>query len=205
MKTTKYALAKAIGFVGLFIAVSLPTRAQTFFMGFQNTTGAPAPTSGGFTYGPVNGFPYFGAPAFSNFQVTWDGLTFDLTGSANGPETFGGDECNPFSSPGFGLAIMTQTVSGCKTTPTYEWFAFAGNPPIGASFAFGVITNGVGDSQRGGASIEIFSDPTGTPTIPNASASGTWTVTQVPEPPGALLLAAGLLALMGTKRMLRLA
>lgn len=216
MKTTKYVLAKAIGFLGLIIAVALPARATTVvgsFTGniaFTAAGGGIAPTSGGFTYAPDPASPFYPAPSFSNFMVTWNGITFDLTGSANGPESFGGDECNLFSSTGFGFAIMTQSVSGCKTTPTYEWFATTGNPSFGQlpSFRFGVITSGGGDSQAGGASLEIFSDPTGTPVIPGASASGTWTVTSVtsvPEPPSGLLLATGLLALMGVRRKLRLA
>jgi hypothetical protein len=44
------------------------------------TGGSPKPTAGSFTYDETN-------PQFSSFFVTWDGLTFDLTSSANAPGT----------------------------------------------------------------------------------------------------------------------
>ena len=46
------------------------------------TGGSPNPTMGSFTYDSTN-------PQFSNYTVIWDGITFDLTSSANSPTIIG--------------------------------------------------------------------------------------------------------------------
>ena len=53
-------------------ALATPTQYDIAFSG-----GSPTPT-GSFLYDPT-------VPTFSDFIVTWNGLTFDLTGAANTP------------------------------------------------------------------------------------------------------------------------
>jgi len=84
---------------------------------------------------PTGSFTYdAAAPLFTNFIVSWDGLTFDLTASANAPNDVGagGPAClGGLAGPAAGFAWMNP---GCQTFPV-GWAGDAtpvGNNVIGA-------------------------------------------------------------------------
>jgi hypothetical protein len=99
--------------------LSLPAFADpvTYRIDFTggSVKGTPLPF-GSFTYDPNVGF--------SDFLVTWDGVTFDLTSSANAPElatdpATGCDSAAPDYQ--YGFIFVTQTATGCTVPAQYAW------------------------------------------------------------------------------------
>ena len=129
-------------FAELFLAISAPSaRAQTvtYDINFTNTIPAdgPSPSSGSFEYNYLTG-------SFVRFTVVWDGLTFDLTSSANNPSiTSGPPACiGAATGPAATLALMTQCdIANPATTSTY-WHAINTNLPVPAPkiAVFGFVT-----------------------------------------------------------------
>jgi hypothetical protein len=186
----------------LGIVVAPPAHATAInVINFTNTTGVAAAPTGSFTYGLGPSCYYPGVPCFTNFTVLWDGMTFDLTSSANGPESLGFPLCTPLAlGPVLGFQIMNQSVPvpSCVTTLTYSWSSQVGGDASTASFGF-AVQSAVGGNQ--GGSLVIYADPTGTPTIANTSSSGDWTLAPVTTPePATLLLAGAGLACLGVRR-----
>ena len=109
-KTLRSLLGAAVITVICAPASATPTQYDIAFTG-----GSPAPT-GSFLYDPA-------VPAFSDFIVTWNGLTFDLTGSANTPVFNGGTVlqlplCGA-TSVNAALTFGILTGSGCS--PVIDW------------------------------------------------------------------------------------
>jgi hypothetical protein len=174
-------------------AAATPVDYNITFTLLWDTNSLAAPT-GDFTYDPT------AANGFSNFLVSWDGHTFDLTNAANHPLVGGSPgPCDPtgLSNAASSFYILNNP-GACNSIPQYTvyWYAFflVGNPtPIFRFYA---------DSPPGDPDyIEIdTSSAGGASTI---SAGGTWQIlaqtSGVPEPSSGLLLCLGG-AVLGLRR-----
>ena len=124
-------------------------------------TGSTRAISGFFTYDPAAGF--------SNFLVTWDGATYDLTASANAPTLGTANTCTGrASTAAYGFFMMQQLTTGCGAGTSYEWnggntgsssvFEFLQFPPAGGFggdkiFQTTSFGDGFGVGNQGGYSI----------------------------------------------------
>jgi len=191
VKTTKCVLALAS--LGLIALAARPANADTvttYTINFTTTRGGPAPVSGSFTYDST-------VQSFSNFLVTWNNTAFDLTASANAPNTTQNIGCGGAPTPQYGFIMMSQTAS-CLVGLQYGyvWSANVSNG-LATSFGFSIgRSDGVADNI---SSTILFSTPNGQP---DAFAEGGWTI-QAPEPPSILLLAIGCVGLFGARRKLQ--
>ncbi|MBL8699879.1 MAG: hypothetical protein JNK67_15985 [Alphaproteobacteria bacterium] len=144
---------------------------------FTLSSGSIAPTSGGFDYDGATG-------VFSNFVVQWNGLTFDMTGSANSPIVLGTIYQTECGVTGAALAFAFLSHAACiddfAAVDSDVWFAMI---PLDFSqpqlFAFDAI------SFVPGGEISTFAtapyDPTTVPTP--AVSRGRWTLTAETTPP----------------------
>src|SRR5215471_9359283 len=69
----------------LLTAAAPASGATNYAINFTTSSGSPAPLSGSFTYDSTTA-------VFTNFLVTWNGHTYDLTAAAN-HVTLGGSGC----------------------------------------------------------------------------------------------------------------
>jgi hypothetical protein len=179
--------------VAIFLAFSLlaggagtTSRADTittYTINFTTTSG-PAPTSGSFTYDSTT-------PRFTNFLVVWEGITFDLTSSANAPIIAGTGCTGEASTPAYGFALMTLDITGCPIT--YLWIGEQ-TPSGDEGFAFvATLPNFAGVDE---VVVTLVGPP---PPFPGV-ATGRWAVSTIPEPASFVLLGSGLLALWGALR-----
>jgi hypothetical protein len=104
-------MRSSIRLVLLGAALQLSTLATpiNYTINFSLASGTIAPTSGSFTYDPDVGF--------SNFIVVWDGITFDLTASANAP-LVAYSICGA-STPATAFLLLSQSTP-CSVT-NYYW------------------------------------------------------------------------------------
>jgi hypothetical protein len=181
-KERSFQNAKGIRVGWLFAVLLSSSAAYGDSFSFHFTAfGGLAPTAGSFSFDSTN----VSAP-FSNFDMSWDGLTFDLTSAANafqGRSDFPVDPCNP-SGPSGLFSILT----GATVCPVLDWEAGAGSPTF---FRFDI--NG---PQSGAPPYTTYVTATDAcPTCAEAGAYGTFTVTDttpvtgaVPEPGSLILL-----------------
>jgi len=166
----------------LFLAGFVPVaRAQiiTYDINFTNTIPAdgPSPTSGAFVYDYLTG-------RFVRFTVVWDGLTFDLTSSANHPDFIGVPPAciGGATGPAATLALMTQCdIANPATTSTY-WHGTNTNLPAPAPkiAVFGFLSLPLPTPSPG--EVVIGNEQPGTGT--GHAAEGPFTVSIVgPKPP----------------------
>lgn len=168
------ALVTSVTFLAAVHAHAAPTLYNINFVLSSGTPGAPAPTSGTFLYDPAG-------PAFSSFSVIWNGISFDLTSSANSPSVIGA--CAT-SAPDVADVFEMLRV-GCAGD-SREWSAIIGIPFAQFSFT----------SHSLGSETEIVAETPISRTLPPASASGTWSIAAtVPEPTSLSLMAAGIFGL----------
>jgi hypothetical protein len=137
--------------------------------------GTPAPTAGSFTYDSTT-------PFFSDFTVTWDGIPFTLTDSANDPSMSGTVPCLGSLT---GAAASFALLSGACNPPDAgfqtSWSVNPNPTTLLPVFLFS-------STNLGSDGITISDDtelayPAGSYLIPN----GGWTITPVPEPNSVLL------------------
>jgi hypothetical protein len=158
------------------------------------TTSGIAPTAGSFVYDSA-------IPAFSSFTIVWNGLTFDLTSTANLP--FHHNPNAPFldgacNTPAADAADLFRILSGECGLEERAWYALVGG-------GFATYTQ-IGDftyQDLGYANAYL-------PTLPNAvqqGGQGTYTISAVPEPASMISTMVGgiLLALRGRRAPIRTA
>jgi hypothetical protein len=182
--------------LALLLAAVPALAATTYEINFTVTDplGAPSPTSGSFTWD---------GSTFSNFTVKWQGITFDLTASANAPALLGATGCNgEASTPSYGFILITQTATGCKPIPgaAYIWSAADLSASQGkqSTFVFG-YGNGTPPEDEI-LDYEVGNIPPGDSVV---VANGKWTLTaEAPEPGSLGLVLLGTLA-VGLRRYWR--
>lgn len=173
----------------LFLASCVPgARAQTvtYDIHFTNSIpkDGPSPSSGSFVYNYATG-------SFVKFTVVWDGLTFDLTSTANNPEvTSGAPACiGTATGAAATLALMTQCDTANPATTTTYWYGINPNFPerVLRNAAFTFITFPAPLPSSGEAEMSTVVPGTGTGHV----AQGPFTVSEVPIFPHYLGGAAG--------------
>ncbi|MBN9657323.1 MAG: PEP-CTERM sorting domain-containing protein [Acidobacteria bacterium] len=167
------------------LALSVPALASPipYVINFVQDNGfGPLPSSGGFTYDPATS-------TFSNFLVVWHSVTFDMTALANAGPDFQGSPsvCGLPSGPSGSFELLS-------TAPCLSGW-YAASLFGGADFTF--YSN---QPQVGTAYLRLLSMPD--PSRANLVPSGTFSITAVPEPSGAVLLGLGFAAL-GVMRKFR--
>ena len=156
-------------FIGIMAASIVSGDTLTnYSIAFSGST--PLPTSGQFTYDST-------APAFSNFTIQWNGLTFDLTNAANGTANRG---C---------LIVCAQTTFDHLVAQSVQDTWAAGISAGLASFSV------VGYTPQGGlvynATVTV---PPATPAL--AGTGGNFIITAAPEPGTSTMTFAGGFALL---------
>ena len=178
-------MQKTLGIIllaGFFLASFVPvTRAQTitYDINFTNTIPAdgPSPSSGSFVYNYLTG-------RFVAFTVVWDGLTFDLTSSANNPNIIGTPPAciGGATGPAATLALMTQCDIANPASTSTSWHGTNTNLPEPAPkiAVFGFLSLPLPTPSPGEAVIGNEQPGTGT----GHAAEGPFTVSIVgPKPP----------------------
>lgn len=168
------------------LALALPSLASPiqYTINFSATSGA-LPTSGGFVYDAAT-------TTFSNFQVTWQAITFDLTSTANSGPDFGitPGACGIAS----GASGSFQMLSGPPCTTTWSAARLFG----GADFSFSAVTFA---PNAGTVQLRVLNLPD--PAKANERAEGTFSIAAVPEPSAGILFGLGLSALVLIARRFR--
>lgn len=160
-----------IGIAALWLVLTaFPAAGATIYdINFTTTSGAPTPISGRFEWDGT---------VFTNFIVTWNSVAFNLTASANAPAIIGGTGCpGEASTPAYAFAMLQQSCAG----PTYAWSASSSG--LISFLAFAQNSNSINGLIFG--------------TAPAASAAGTFSISQVPEPATVGLSLAGLALMFG--------
>ena len=145
-----------------------------------------APT-GSFTYEDA------GVPAFTNFVVNFEGLTFDYSFVANHPAIGGVMPClnsQTGAAASFALLRGDCNLEGLHTIYRVEARGnpFPGTVGVGVDFFSCIIsTGGCIEFETSGGSIPPFPQST-----------GTWTISKVPEFSSLALLPLGLIAIVLT-------
>jgi len=160
----------------------------------ESAIGSPLP-SGSFVYDPDVGF--------SDFLVNWNGVTLDLTSSANAPQLASDPAtgCDlAASDPQYGFIIMTQSAAGCTSPAQYAW---AGDF-LGGSYARLLFTLNVVDGLAAPRDLIGGLVVSNVPLSPPMDfAAGGWTVTAVPEPSTLALGLASVLSLASIRLIRR--
>ncbi|MCC6586227.1 MAG: hypothetical protein IT168_05860 [Bryobacterales bacterium] len=161
------------------LTLTLPSLASPiqYVINFSLDSGGPLPSSGGFTYDSVS-------KTFSDFEVVWKSVTFDMTARANAGPQFG-------VTPGScGLASDAsgsfQILSGAPCVRGWNAASLFG----GADFTFFADQFLVGTAY-----LRLLQVPD--PSRTNAFADGSFSIAAVPEPSAGVLFAVGFAALAG--------
>jgi len=170
----------------LATAFGIPATAASTLYNINFSGSGVLPTAGSFTYNA-------GTSTFSAFSVTWDSFNFDLTNSANSPNTAGAGFPPCIGGLTGGAATFAMLSGACNGAPneSTNWSADAGLSSI-TLFQFLTVENVLIGSNY----PQLFIDVVKT-TPPNGFAEGvgSWTisaVTATPEPSMAILLTIGL-------------
>jgi hypothetical protein len=179
----------------LLTAIFAPgARASTvnYTIDFTLVSGTPgAPTSGAFGYDADASI----GSQFSGFQVTWDGINYDITPYANAPVSTGTD-CGSTSADFFQLLSTGDTCS-TQGSNEPEWFGDANARQNGNLFEFT-------DANAAGTSSLVVEESQQGRVGGSNAAYGTWTIEAVgaPEPatPAMILIGGALLGLAKMRR-----
>jgi hypothetical protein len=154
-------------------------------------TGGPLlPTSGSFQYDST-------VPSFSNFDVAWDGTTFDLTTAANLMATYGVGAQPSCLDSAKGAQAAFLFLTSCPSSPgSSTFFLWSGTTPAPA---YGVFQFLYDSAYYGEEQFEAVSPET--PGIMRAVATGSYSVSPTvvtPEPgtPALILLGIGFVLVM---------
>lgn len=149
------------------------------------------PTSGSFTYDSAT-------DTFSNFHVLWNGLNFDMTGSANNPLDFYSPSClNGLTDGAASFAFLEGSCNPPQGGGSTVWIV--GRLQESPTFEF--LSSDPSKGQGGVSALIDINDTVGGSPLALPSLGG-WTVTQqvasTPEPGGLALsvLAMGMLVMV---------
>ncbi len=201
MKQTKGSfLTPTLAAMAVFLSAGIFTpgataASVTYSITFTSTQG-PAADTGTFSYDAG------AAPGgqFSAFLVSWNGISFDLTSSANSPD----GACGASSAAAFALLSHSECAhpvtpySWTPVSPYPEWFAGRGSANgFPDFFSF--------DNQSANQDLTTFGDVHYPSSGTSQRAQGTFTIadTSAPEPKSLVLLLAGATLLVAGKRRSR--
>jgi hypothetical protein len=182
----------SILFIGLLVSFgALPVWAGPVYytINFDLTTGSLLPTSGSFYYDSSTS-------SFTNFDVVWDGVTFDLTSAANSfAFTSPTDPCYSGSTTGSQEVFLLMTTCSADSNPLYyheapAWDASSNIDPAYFIFQTDALSAGVNQISL----VGNFS-----PLASGVLARGDFESSSAPEPGSLALMLAGLFATMGKR------
>jgi hypothetical protein len=155
------------------------------------TNSGISPSSGSFTFDSAQPL----GSQFTAFTVVWDSISFNLTSTANAPQTSG--SCTATSLTVFLFLTGTPECPGTGGQP----IGWGATIPNGSAIAFFNIF----DVSSGGANaINIQGTPTiPTNTGPTVGANGGFSASPVPEPSSLLLMGSALGCLLLASQRLR--